>query len=61
MSYTYRELLDKLNELDEENLDKTVSVYLNLTDEYVEVFDFWVSADDIDVLDAGHPVIEVEY
>lgn len=61
MSYTLRDVLEKLQELDDENLDKTAKIYLSLSNQFVEIFDIWVSADDLDEVEENHPVIEVEF
>jgi hypothetical protein len=58
MNMTYRELLAALSELNDTQLDTTVTVYSIDSDEYVPSYRLAL-IDVTDVLDEGHPVIVV--
>jgi hypothetical protein len=51
---TYREVLEALKNLSEEDLDKTATVYVRGVDEYYPIQTFGVTPD-TDVLDKDHP------
>ena len=55
---TYRELLRQLSAMSEEWLDANVTVYLEGIDEYFPIKRFLINKED-DVLDEGHPFLEV--
>ena len=55
---TYRDLLNALDKLTDEQLDCDLSVYVPGIDEYYEAqFDF--SSEEGDVLDEGHPIFVI--
>jgi len=55
---TYKELLNQLQSLTEEQLNQDVAVYDTDTDEYYQAsVEFVFSTDECDVLDANHPII----
>jgi hypothetical protein len=54
---TYKELWQKLQELNEEQLNSDVCVYDTGTDEYYQLNVELVFATECDVLDIDHPVI----
>ena len=58
MYYTYRELLEALQELPEHDLDKTATIYDKTFDAYMPI-DYTETTTDDDVLDAHHPVIVI--
>ena len=51
---TYRELLTKLQSMDDARLDDTVTVFEPYEEEYVAVVEALITTDECDVLDAGH-------
>lgn len=60
---TFRELLDRLNDLPEDYLDKDATVYDSQNDEFHGITDTQMTTED-DVLDAWHPYFvfnEVEF
>ena len=58
MYYTYRELLEALKELSEEQLDKTATIYDKSFDAYMPI-DYTDTTWDDDVLEANHPIIVI--
>lgn len=55
---TYKELLQQLQTLNEEQLNSDVAVYDEGTDEYYQLkVELVFTTDECDVLDANHPVI----
>ena len=58
MYYTYRELLEALKELSEEQLDKTATIYDKSFDAYMPI-DYTEKTEEDDVLEADHPVIVI--
>jgi hypothetical protein len=58
MAMTHRELLEKLDELSEEQLDLDVTVYDSFNQEYYPLESVEVCEED-DVLDSGHPVFNI--
>ena len=64
MNLTYKQLLEKLKSLNEEQLNQNVTVSLDLTEEAVPVKDL-VTVNDGDfldgVLDVGHAVLSVDF
>ena len=58
MYYTYRELLEALQELPEHDLDKTATIYDKSFDAYMPI-DYTEKTVDDDVLDAYHPIIVI--
>jgi hypothetical protein len=55
---TYKELLQQLQQLDEEQLNQDVAVYDTGTDEYYQLkVEFVFSTEECDVLDVNHPII----
>jgi hypothetical protein len=57
---TYRQLLKILQKMDDNWLDANISVYLSGEEEYMPVCAFRINEED-DVLDAGHPYLEVDF
>lgn len=58
---TYRQLLQKLNELRPHQLDCNVTVYIPRVEEYYPVESFKLATSvHCDVLDAGHPYMVVQ-
>jgi hypothetical protein len=55
---TYRELLDRLEGLSDDELDSDVTVYDYEMDEYFPSTDLTFSVDD--VLDDGHPILLIK-
>ncbi len=54
----YKELLDQLQQLTEEQLNQDVAVYDTGTDEYYQLkVEFVFSTEECDVLDVNHPII----
>ena len=58
MHYTYRELLEALKALTEEELDMTATIYDKTFDAYMHI-DYTEMTVDDDVLDECHPVIVI--
>ena len=58
MYYTYRELLEALQELSEEELDKTATIYDKAFDTYMPI-DYTEKTTDDFVLEACHPIIVI--
>ena len=58
MYYTYRELLEALQELPEHDLDKTATIYDKTFDAYMPINHTDKTVND-DVLDVHHPVIVI--
>ena len=56
MYYTYRELLEALQELSEEELDMTATIYDKTFDAYMPI-DYTDKTVGDDVLDECHPII----
>lgn len=54
--FTYRQLLEKLNQLPDERLDDTATVYDQVEDEFYAAHGLEINDLD-DVLDLGHPYI----
>lgn len=55
---TYRELLAQLQQLNEEQLDSTVTIYDTGIDEYFGLnVELVYTTDEVDALDLDHPVI----
>jgi hypothetical protein len=55
---TYKELLNQLQQLNEEQLNQDVAIWDDVGNEYYQSDVYFQFADDTqDVLDAGHPVI----
>ena len=55
---TYKELLNQLQQLDEEQLNQDVALWNDLLDEYYQLdIDLLFVDDTKDVLDIGHPII----
>lgn len=57
---TYKQLLQSLSTLPEEVLQQTATVYLDQTDEYIQVFGLSFTKEN-DVLDENHLVLEVQF
>jgi len=54
----YKELLEQLQQLTEEQLNQDVAVYDTGTDEYYQLkVEFVFSTEECDVLDVNHPII----
>lgn len=53
---TYKELLDLLNELDEEQLNMDVTIYDTEEDEFFKSAGFNIT-DETDILDENHPYL----
>lgn len=52
---TYKDLLEELNKLTEEQLNQTVTIYEPYQDEYIAAVDTCVSTEfECDALDEGH-------
>lgn len=58
---TYARLLSLISAMSEKDLQKTATVFLSETKEYVAISDVDFTRDDTDVLDEGHPILEVNY
>lgn len=59
-NYTYRELLNSLLKLSEEQLDCDITSYNEETDEYhAAQLTMIITNDDVDILDKDHPVISI--
>ena len=55
---TYKELLNQLQQLNEEQLNQDVAIWDDVGNEYYQSDVYFQFADDTqDVLDVGHPVI----
>ena len=54
---TYKKLLEKLRELNEEQLNRDVTVYDDYGDEYYGWVEYGITDENIDVLDEGHPIL----
>ena len=55
---TYKELLNQLSQLNEEQLNRDVAIWDDVSDKYYQSDVYFEFADDTqDVLDVGHPVI----
>ena len=55
---TYKDLLDQLQQLDEEQLNSDVAIHDTDIDEYFQAsVEFVFATDECQVLDVGHPVI----
>ena len=55
---TYKELLNQLSQLTEEQLNSDVAVYDTGTDEYYQLnVEFVFATDECQVLDVDHPII----
>ena len=55
---TYKELLNQLQQLNEEQLNQDVAIYEPCADEYwQDKVELVFATDAQDVLDAGHPII----
>jgi hypothetical protein len=55
---TYKELLNQLQQLNEEQLNQDVALWNDLLDEYYQLdIDLLFVDDTQDVLDNGHPII----
>jgi hypothetical protein len=55
---TYKDLLDQLQQLDEEQLNSDVAIHDTDIDEYFQAsVEFVFATDECQVLDADHPVI----
>lgn len=62
MAPTYRELLAILNRMDEEDLDKSATVWLEKTDELLPLKLPAIQYPDTEgVLDSEHPVLVVDF
>lgn len=59
MNMTYRELKRQLSAMSEEWLDANVTIYLTEMDEWFPVKRNLVATVETDVLDEGHPYLEV--
>lgn len=57
---TYKELLDILNEMPEDDLNKTVTVYKMKSDEYFGVVHVGITTSQCDVLDENHLLLAIE-
>jgi hypothetical protein len=58
MYYTYRELLEALKKLTDEDLDKTATIYDKTFDAYMPI-DYTETTVDDDAIEAYHPVIVI--
>ena len=58
MNYTYRQLLEALSELSQEELDMNVSIYDSTNEEYYPL-NYTAKTEVDDVLDADHPIMVV--
>ena len=54
---TYRELLEQLEQLTQDQLEQNVSVHLSEVDEYVPVWAVGIAVEDQSVLDEDHIVL----
>lgn len=54
---TYKELLNQLSQLNEEQLNQDVAIWDEDNDEFYQQDVDLLFVDDTDVLDAGHPII----
>jgi hypothetical protein len=59
MYYTYRELLEALQELPEYDLDKAATIYDKTFDVYIPISHTDKTVEDDDVLDPYHPIIVI--
>jgi hypothetical protein len=59
MYYTYRELLEALKELTEEELDMTATIYDKTFDAFIPIDYTEKTVDEDDVLEACHPIIVI--
>ena len=57
---TYRELADRLSDLNDEQLDCDITVRLDETEEYLPA-GFDIVGPDVDELDEGHPVLFIDF
>lgn len=55
----YHELKKIINELNEYELNQTVTAYINLDDEFVPVTSVLIAESNQDILDAGHVYFSV--
>ena len=55
MTQTYKQLLDRLLTLTDEQLDCTPTVYDSETDDYYPITQFLIATDEDQVLDEDHP------
>ena len=53
----YKEILNQLQQLNEEQLNQDVALWNDLLDEYYQLDVDLLFVDETDVLDAGHPII----
>jgi hypothetical protein len=60
MSMTYRQLQEEIAHMTEEQKNCHISVYKNDIDEFFEVHGLGFSDERNDVLDKGHPVLELD-
>jgi hypothetical protein len=56
---TYAELIRELQDVDLARLQDTVTVYVKGVDEFYAVDKFQIAEPDNDVLDEGHPYLEI--
>ena len=56
---TYRELAQQILELDGNWLDADVSIYIKSMDEFFEAHPLILCTPENDVLDKGHPYLEI--
>jgi hypothetical protein len=59
MAMTYRTLKDALSRLSDEQLGMDVSIHQGSCDEYFELNGVFITTED-DVLDKGHPYLEMK-
>lgn len=55
---TYKELLEKISKMTEEQKNMTVTVFLKMENEYYPVGDI-IQCEDLLILDADHPILVV--
>ena len=56
---TYRELFDLIGRMSEEELDMNVTIHTPNNDEYFAVANMEYAKADLDILDKGHPYLEM--
>jgi hypothetical protein len=56
---TYRKLQKVLSKLSESELDNEIMIYDDSTDKYLPIKSLKIGSDDSDVLDPGHPILNL--
>lgn len=60
VTMTWGELLERLDDMDEPVLNQTATVYLSVTDEYIEISDLDVTVES-DIMDDGQVIAVVDF